>query len=100
MAYVKRACFYCNVYVYDLTNVVKQNHSRKLQPKVKEYGREPSMNIVGKLVSATFPCRKFKIKNTDHKDKDKDRCALHTTYIRVEGTAGGRGALLKHTCIH
>ena len=56
------------------------------------------MNIVGKLVSATFPCKKFKTKNTDHKDKNKDRCAFHTTYIGVGGTTGGEGALLEHTC--
>ena len=55
------------------------------------------MNIVGKLVSATFQCRRLTTKNIDHKDKDKDRCALHTTYIGVRGTAG-EGALLEHTC--
>ena len=69
-----------------------QNNSRKPEPQVKIYSREPSKNIVGKLVSATFQCRKFTTKNTDHKDNDKDRCALHTYFIHRSG-GDSRGGL-------
>ena len=52
--YAKRACFHCNFYVYDHMYDDNQNHLRKPQPQVKICSTEPSMNIVGKLVSATF----------------------------------------------
>ena len=67
---------------------IQESHSQR-----SRYSREPSKNIVGKLVSATFQCRKFTTKNINRKYKDKDRCALHTTYVvhRSEGDSRGGG---------